>query len=223
MLGYCPDPQTPAAPKLLEAACRMHRVRVCGECKFRTLLDDPRCLELFRKAGELACPVVVHIDVPYRPHAETHRSVYQPAWYGGTVENLARAMSACGETIFLGHAPGFWREISANADSDPAVYPKGPGVPGGRLYELFEAHPNLHADLSANSGYNAVSRDEAFGCEFLAEFQDRLYFGTDICTAAANLPLAQFLLDLREEGKLNESAFNKIARENAVRLLALAE
>ena len=51
-----------------------------------------------------------------------------------------------------------------------------------RLIEMMRAHPNLHGDLSAGSGHNALSRDPAFGVRFLNEFQDRLYFGTDIAT-----------------------------------------
>ncbi|MGB2820286.1 MAG: hypothetical protein WBF17_04855, partial [Phycisphaerae bacterium] len=43
VLGYCPNPRTPNAPALLESACKMHGVRVCGEWKYRVLVDDPRC------------------------------------------------------------------------------------------------------------------------------------------------------------------------------------
>lgn len=180
VLGWCPDPRLPDAPKLFEAAWRMHRVRVCGEWKFRMLLDDPRCLELFRKAGELRCPVVVHIDVPYRPDAATKLPAYRPSWYGGTVDNLARALGACPDTAFIGHAPGFWREISGDADRDDEMYPKGPVTPGGRLYELFETHANLYADLSAGSGLGALRRDREHAEKFLLRFADRLLFGRDI-------------------------------------------
>src|SRR4051794_24536281 len=138
VVGYCPHPLSGSAPELFEAAYRIHGARVCGERKFRIPFDDPRCLELFRKAGELGCPVVLHLDVPYLPHAESGRPVYQRSWYGGTVENLERALKACPETVFVGHAPGFWREISGDADADPSAYPKGPVTPGGRLEPLFE-------------------------------------------------------------------------------------
>lgn len=177
--GYCPPPTLPTAPELLEAACRMHGVRVCGEWKYRLLLDDPRCLELFRKAGELRCPVVLHLDVPYLPDARTGRPAYQRAWYGGTVENLARALAACPETAFLGHGPGFWREISGDADRRSEMYPDGPVIPGGRLDGLFEAHANLHADLSAASALTALRRDPPHAREFLRRWCDRLLFGRD--------------------------------------------
>jgi len=71
----------------------------------------------------------------------------------------SRTWSArCGaapQTIFIGHAPGFWREISGDADSDPKAYPAGPVREGGRLYPLFESCANLYADLSAGSALGA--------------------------------------------------------------------
>jgi len=63
--AYCPHPLLGDAPALLRAAAQIHDIRVCGEWKFKVLFDDPRCLELFRTAGELGMPVVLHLDVPY--------------------------------------------------------------------------------------------------------------------------------------------------------------
>jgi len=179
IVGYCPHPLTGKAPELFEAAYRIHGVRVCGEWKFRLPFDDPRCLELFHRAGSLACPVVLHLDVPYLPDATSGQPIYQRMWYGGTVANLERALTACPETNFIGHAPGFWREISGDADLDPSVYPKGAIMPGGRLVPLFELFPNLYADLSAGSAHGALKRDLAYARDFLTRFSDRILFGRD--------------------------------------------
>ena len=84
---------------------------------------------------------------------------------------------------------------------------------------LFRRYPNLWGDLSAGSGYNALARDRAYAVKFLNEFQDRLCFGTDLCYVEQQLPLAGFLLELKNEGALSEEAFEKIARGNARRLL----
>jgi len=211
ILGYCPDPRMPHAPALLESACKMHGVRVCGEWKYRMLLDDPQCLQLFRKAGELACPVVVHLDVPYLPDAETAAPTYCPLWCGGTVANLRRAAEACPETTFLGHGPGFWREISADADTNPKVYPDEPVVPGGRLHAILESCPNLHADLSAGSGLGALNRDPDHAAEFLRRFADRLLFGRDFYGG----DLQEFLASL----DLSKDVREKIAFRNALRLV----
>jgi predicted TIM-barrel fold metal-dependent hydrolase len=177
--GYCPDPRVDGAAAVFENAYHMHQIRICGEWKLRMLIDDPRCLELFRKAGDLGCPVVLHLDVPFLADVESGRRTYQPAWYGGTVDNLERVLQQCPDTLFIGHAPGFWREISGDASDSPEVYPSGPIVPGGRLEELFDLFPNLWADLSAGSGLRALKRSPDNARRFLGAHADRLLFGRD--------------------------------------------
>lgn len=176
--GYCPCPTEGNAAELFAAAYQIYGVRVCGEWSYRTLLDDPRALELFRCAGRLGCPVVLHLDVPYLPDAQG-QPVYQPFWYGGGAEPLERTLQACPETIFIGHAPGFWRYLSGDEATEQAIYPKGPIQPGGRLLTLFDRYPNLWADLSAGSGLGALQRDPAFARDFLVRYADRLLFGRD--------------------------------------------
>lgn len=197
--GYCPCPSEGDAADLFEAAYHVYGVRVCGEWSYRTLLDDPRALELFRRAGRLKCPVVLHLDAPYLPD-EAGRLVYQPVWYGGGADQLERALAACPETIFIGHAPGFWRFLSADEATERAVYPKGPIQPGGRLLDLFDRYPNLWADLSAGSGLNALRRDGVFARDFLLRYADRLLFGRDdkgnaLQTLLHTLDLPQTVLD----------------------------
>jgi predicted TIM-barrel fold metal-dependent hydrolase len=215
VVGYCPHPLLPEAPRLLEAAYHIHRVRVCGEWKFRVLFDDPRCLELYHKAGQLGCPVVLHLDVPYLPEPQTGRPIYQRSWYGGTIANLERALESCPETIFIGHAPGFWREISGDADTDPKAYPAGPVHKGGRLYPLFENHPNLCADLSAGSAMGALKRDPAHAHAFLCRFSDRLLFGRDY--------YGDDLLQFLETLDLPPAVREQICSGNAQRLLSRTE
>jgi predicted TIM-barrel fold metal-dependent hydrolase len=176
--GYCPCPTEGNAADLFEAGYRVYGVRVCGEWSYRTLLDDPRAIELFRRAGQLGCPVVLHIDAPYLPDAHG-QPVYQEFWYGGNIDALARALQACPATIFIGHAPGFWRYLSGDEASEGAIYPIGPIQPGGRLIDLFERYPNLWADLSAGSGLGALRRDPAFARDFLIRYADRLLYGRD--------------------------------------------
>ena len=178
IIGYCPHPALPGAPDLLRAAVKMHAIRVCGEWKFIMPIDDPRCLELFSVAGELKLPVVLHLDIPYR-NDEAGQKTYRWPWYGGTVDNLERALAACPETTFIGHAPGFWREIANGAEGESSPYPGGSVAGEGKLYRLLDTYPNLYADLSANSGRLAMARDPAHARKFLDRFQDRLLFGRD--------------------------------------------
>ncbi len=210
VLGCCPHPLAGDAAGILRAAVSMHGVRVCGEWKFRMLLDDPRCLELFRAAGELGLPVVLHLDAPYLADGNGGRN-YQPDWYGGTIENLERALLACPETIFIGHAPGFWREISGDAAEDPAFYPDGAVSPGGRLGPLLDRYANLYADLSARSALAALSRDPPYARDFLCRFARRLLFARD-CYGG---DLAAFLETLA----LPAVARAAIFRGNAARLV----
>ncbi len=181
IMGYAPHASEPDAAKWLDAAIRMYDVRAFGEWKCRMLLDDPRCIELFRMAGRHGLPVVFHIDVPYLPDAETGQMTPCGEWYGGTVENLERAMQACPETIFVGHGAGFWREISGDVETKEAaeLYPKGPIVVGGRLLRLLDEYPQLYADLSAGSGLNALRRDPDHGKKFLLKYHKKLLFGRD--------------------------------------------
>ena len=56
---------------------------------------------------------------------------------------------------------------------------------------------------------------------FGTEFQDRLLYGTDLCSPTQKLPMSQLLIDWRDSGKISEAVFNKVARENAIELLGL--
>lgn len=208
--GYCPDPMDPQAPAKLEAAIDIHGVRVCGEWGFSILFDDPRCLEIYRVAGRRGLPVVVHLDVPYLP-PNGGRYVGNDNWYGGTIHNFERALKACPESIFVGHAPGFWRELSGAADEWPEAYLRPPLIPGGRLWSLFETYPNLYADLSAGSALRALQSDPNVARELLVQHADRLLFGRDYFGGE--------LLGFIKSLDLPADVWRKIGRENAERLI----
>lgn len=214
LVGYCPNPALGHPAATFESAYRIHGVRLCGEWKYRMLFDDPRCLELFRCAGRLGCPVTLHLDIPYLPDGKGGKPFCR-TWYGGTVENLERALIACPQTTFIGHAPGFWREISGDADSAPGYYPKGPITPGARLPALFERYSNLMADLSAGSALGALKRDPKHATEFLIRFADRLLFARDYYGSDLN----DFLKTLKLPKKVREQVYSG----NALRLMAAAE
>jgi len=87
--------------------------------------------------------------------------------------------------------------------------------------ELMRRYPNLHGDLSAGSGFNAISRDPEFGYAFMEEFQDRLYWGTDICHFGQSTPIVGYFLKLKAERRMSDEAYEKITWKNADRLLKL--
>jgi predicted TIM-barrel fold metal-dependent hydrolase len=152
----------------------------------------------------------LHLDVPYL--MQEGKRTYQPLWYGGTVENLERALQACPDTIFIGHAPGFWREISGDAAADPSAYPRGPIAPGGKLFRLFDEYSNLYADLSAGSARYALQRDSQHAKQFLTRYADRLLFARDYYGG----DLHEFLQTL----ELDTAVAEKIYLRNAQKLLA---
>ncbi len=208
VLGYAPDPRRPDAIDRLQAAIDLYEVQVYGELKLRMTYDDPDALRMFRFCGEHGLPVTVHIDYEF----DTGRAYPRPNWwYGGGIEAFERAIRACPETTFIGHAPGFWAHISRDDQFDRVVYPEGKVVPGGQVVQMLRAYPNLYADLSAGSGLNALRRDPAFAVDFLVEFQDRLLYARD----CFDNKLQTFLNELG----LPAEILAKIYSSNAMRLI----
>lgn len=176
VLGYAPDPRRPEAIDKLQAAMEIYGARVCGELKFRMMYDNPDALRLYRFCGEKHVPVTVHIDYEFDTGIKYPRPSW---WYGGGIDSFERAIQACPETVFLGHAPGFWSHISGDGKPEKERYPQGKVVPGGKLVRMLRQYPNLHCDLSAGSGLAALTRDLEFTKDFLLEFQNRILYARD--------------------------------------------
>jgi uncharacterized protein len=196
-----------------------YRGRGCkglGEFLPKLDFDDPRCLNLYRQAGRFGLPVL--FDMQDRPDGYGVRDDHG-------LPKLEHALQACPETVFIGHGPTFWAEISADVPvAERSGYPKGPVKPGGAVPRLMRRYRNLWADISAGSGHGGITRDAAFGLEFLDEFQDKVLFGTDSCRrsdASLLLPNVALIRDLRAGRKLPEAALEKIEWKNCVRLLGL--
>lgn len=210
VLGYAPDPRRPDAVDRLAAAVAVYGVRVCGEIKLRMMYDNPDALRLYRYCGRHGLPVTVHIDYEF----DSGRAYPRPNWwYGGGIEAFERALQACPETSFIGHAPGFWAHISGDNGCHEALYPPGPVLPGGKVPEMLRRYPNLYADLSAGSGLNALCRDRSFARDFLIEFQDRLLYGRDCFDNRLQEHLASLELPVDVMEKLYAGNALRLARE----------
>ncbi|MCG3179542.1 MAG: hypothetical protein BIFFINMI_01878 [Phycisphaerae bacterium] len=167
--GY--DPRRTDAERLLREA-HARGARGYGEIKVRTAYDSPDVIRMFRVAGELSMPVVLHLQYPTPQHPTW--------WYGGTIDALARAARACPDTNIIAHAQSWWAHISGDGQGEAGVlYPKGPVAPGGQAVRMLAELPNLYADLSAGSGHNGITRDPAFGRQFVIDFADKLLYGVD--------------------------------------------
>ena len=191
-----------------------------GVGEFGTLLrfDDPKVDHLLSCCGELGLPFLFHIS----PYGTNSYGVIDEKGLPG----LEGALIRHPDTVFIGHSQPFWYEIGP---VDPALpgpalngFPFGPVTEEGKAVELMRRFPNLYADLSANSGSNAILRDPAFGLRFLKEFSGRLLFGTDLLNTDLIFPIGQMLDYYLFSGQLDEADYRKICRDNAVHLFNMS-
>jgi uncharacterized protein len=194
-----------------------YRERGCkgiGEITANLPLLDARVQNLFRHAERAALPLTFHMGAQI---GGLYGLYDEPG-----LPQLDYSLGRFPNLVFLGHSQTFWAEIGRlEKPADRYGYPAGRIVEEGVVPGLLRRHPNLYGDLSAGSGNNALQRDPEHAVRFLNEFQDRLLFGTDICAPDTPTPLVDFLLDLRQSGRIGETVFQKVARENARRLLEL--
>lgn len=188
--------------------------RGIGEFMPNLAFADPRCQNFFKHAEKAGLPVIIDLSSRLGIGYGIYDDIGLP--------QLENTLKQFPELVILGHGVAFWSEIGIlETPADRAIYPQYPVIEEGVVPKLMRRYPNLWGDLSANSGFNALTRDPDYAIKFLNEFQDKLCFGTDICYAEQQLLLANFLIELKEEGKISRKVFEKIARENAIRLLKL--
>ena len=184
-----------------------------GEYDPNLPFDEPRNMNVFSHVEESGLPLIFHIGPTIGGCYGCYDEIGLP--------RLETVLKTFPKLKLLGHSQPFWAEISAEVTEESrAGYPDGPVTPG-RVVELMRRYPNLCGDLSAGSGYNAISRDPEFGYAFLEEFQDRLFFGTDICSLGNRLRIVPFFKKLADERLISAEALEKISWRNAAELLDL--
>lgn len=185
-----------------------------GEVTANLPFLDSRVQALFKAAEATALPLTFHMAAKLGDGY----GLYDDPGMPQLEESLARFPGL----IFIGHSQAFWSEMAVLENIfDRSINPRYPVRKEGRVLFLMRNHPNLYGDLSAGSGYNALARDRAYAAKFMEEFQGRLLFGQDICNPQFRAPLRALLLEMRAAGEISAAVFNKIARENAIRLLNL--
>ena len=138
-----------------------------GELKPGLAIDDPRLETLYELCAEHGLPITFHTD---------EKAMIDEVGLPG----LEDVLSSYPEVDFLAHAHAWWAHISADVEPDDrGDYPEGSVEPGGRVPELLAEYDNVYGDISGISGWNALTRDEAFGQAFLEDHHERLVFGTD--------------------------------------------
>ena len=189
--------------------------RGLGEITANLAFTDPMVLNLFAHCQACELPVLFHVAPCFGGCYGLVDELHLPG--------LERCLKLFPDLILIGHSQPFWSEVDPGVtDGNRNSYPDGPVAPDGAVPRLMRTYPNLHADISAGSGYNALTRDRDFGIAFLTEFKDRVFFGTDICSPKNDPKQAQFLRGLRAEGAIAEDVFENISWRNADRVFGLA-
>jgi len=224
------DPRalTNSADAPLDRLLRYYRDQGCkglGEVMPNMPMMDPMVQNLFKHAQEVGLPVIFDGSDQLSGDFGLYDDPGLP--------QLEHTLQRFPELIMLGHGPLFWAEIGrletpadrsfvfSPSGGQVGRHPTGPIKEEGVVPKLLRRYPNLYGDLSDPSPWNALARDPEYGPKFLDEFQDRLLFGTDICFFDMPFPMVDLLLEWRDTQKISEEVFNKVARENAVKLLDL--
>ena len=134
----------------------------------------------------------------------------------------------------FGHGPVFWAEVfklrtpaergyifTFNGDGDQVGNYGSDLVEEGVVPTLLRRYENLHLDLSDGTPIQILSRNKEFTKKFLNEFQDRLYFGTDLCNKFVKYTHVEFWKGLLLDGTISQEVFDKLTHKNAIKLLNL--
>ena len=197
------DPRMPRYLEQIEVFVKHHGCRGFGELINSLAFDDPRNKAIYAKCDEYGLPLVFEINKDY--------------CYDDTkLSRLEACLKEFPNVKFCGHGPGFWAAISGDYDARGG-YPTGPVVPGGPVDRLLGEYDNLYADISARSGYNALTRDPEFTKGFVERHWSKLLFGSDIMGPGWDIPQLRWL----EEMELSSEIKWAIAEGNARRILGL--
>lgn len=222
------DVTKPETAELLAKAAKAGAIGF-GELKSHVAAAGPELRRVYALAAELDLPVLVHFQEV--PHFATE-GVFATGF-----KEFETVLKAFPKTRFIGHADAFWANVSADYANETA-YPTGKINKGGVTDRLLSDYPNLYADLAANSGNNALSRDPEFAAGFLKRHLSKLIFGSDCScsdgkgggTSQANNPAAARLAGkcvAREtlsllRAALPAASFRTVTWENAHKVYRLS-
>jgi predicted TIM-barrel fold metal-dependent hydrolase len=180
-----------------------------AEQKFGVDCDAPAMQAIYQLAQAHGVPVLMH---------------WQFGMYNNGFERFHTMLEKYSRVIFLGHAQTWWANIDKGHSDQSVLYPKGPVTPGGLTDRYLADYPNMYADLSAGSGLNALTRDEAFTEEFLVRHQDKLVFGSDCSDHEGGGPTCQGAQTISVIRRLvaSRQIERKLLYENANRLFRLS-
>jgi uncharacterized protein len=224
------DPRalTNSADAPLDRLLRYYRDQGCkglGEVMLNVPVMDAMVQNLFKHTQDVGLPVIFDGSDQVGGDFGLYDDPGLP--------QLEHTLQKFPKLVMLGHGPVFWAEIARLETPADRGFVFGPGggqvgrLPTGPVAEegvvpkLLRRYENLYGDLSDGTAYNALARDPVYGPKFVTEFQDRLLFGTDMCGFGMRVELPDLLIEWRDTDKISEAVFNKVGRENAIKLLDL--
>ena len=200
-------PDIEGATEAIESYLR-RGARVIGEQKFGVECDSPAMQEIYRLAQAHRVPVLMH---------------WQFQMYNYGFERFHKMLEQYPKVDFIGHAQTWWANIDRNHHDQAVLYPKGPVTAGGLTDRYLSDYPNMFGDLSAGSGLNALTRDEAFTRDFLGRHQNKLLFGSDCTDVEGSGPGCQGAQTIAAIRRLSpdRTIERKLLHDNARKLLRL--
>lgn len=178
-----------------------------GEQKFHVDCDSPGIEQIAEIAQSFNVPILLH---------------FQHEVYNLHIERMHKTLEKFPRVKFIGHAQTWWSNIDAKSDQK-TMYPLGKVTPGGITDRLLTDYPNMHGDLSAGSGLNALNRDKDFARDFLQRHQDKLIYGSDCNDAIGRGPGCQgarTIATIRELAP-TKAIERKLLYENAKKMFRL--
>ena len=172
-----------------------------GELAAHLPIDDPLMDNLFYHLAECDMPAMFHMsNQKYKDYGiidDTNLTL------------LEKVMDKYPKLKLVGHSAGFWSNFA------PENAKKGTE---GRTIELLRKFPNLYCDLSADSGFGAMTRNPELTFKIIEEFPHKFMFGTDICRPYQTSKLAGWLDEQYENGNISYENYYNICRGNAIKL-----
>jgi predicted TIM-barrel fold metal-dependent hydrolase len=201
-------PDLPDAPAVIEKYLKKGAVCI-GEQKFGVECDSPQMQALYQLAAAYQVPILMH---------------WQFGSYNYGYERFHKMLERHPKTMFVGHAQTVWAHIDKNYQDDAKnLYPTGKITPGGWTERYLSDYPNFFADLSADSGHNALTRDPDFTRSFLVRHQNKLIFGSDCSDKSGHDTTCTGWMTIRSLRELaaNRKIERKLLHENARRVYRL--
>ncbi|MGI5820008.1 MAG: amidohydrolase family protein [Armatimonadota bacterium] len=200
------DPRMPRADRVIRHFATNHPIiKGFGELVDGLAIDDDRRQIIYAACQELGLPLIF-----YGSSYSSFDEVGLP--------RLEAMLNRYPGLTFIGHGPRWWNAISAD-DDGLCGYPDGPVVEGGAADRLLREYDNMCADISAGSGYNAMTRDPEFTQGFLERNWRKIMFATDYLAAGDTLPQVAWM----RETPMTDEMRTAISEGNARRVFNIED